>query len=113
MPFIQTKVNRPISQEQEKLLAREMGKAIELLGKSEEWLMLQFEDCCRLYFKGDSQKPLAFVNVKLLGRAGEENYQRLTGRITEVLSDVLSIPADGIYVEYDETGHWGWNGSNF
>ena len=21
--------------------------------------------------------------------------------------------ADGIYVEYDETGHWGWNGSNF
>ena len=113
MPFIHTRVNRPISQEQEKRLAREMGQAIELLGKSEQWLMLQFDDQCRLYFKGDSQKPLAFVNVKLFGRADGAAYQRLTGKITQLLSDVLAIPADGIYVEYEETGHWGWNGSNF
>ncbi|MBR1584596.1 MAG: hypothetical protein IJ662_03550 [Clostridia bacterium] len=112
MPFIHTKVNRPIDQNQEKKLAKELGRAITLLGKSEQWLMLQFDDNCRLYFKGDSQKPLAFVNVKLLGQAGKEKYNSLTGEITRILSETLSIAPDGIYVEYDETDHWGWNGEN-
>ncbi|MBQ9264187.1 MAG: hypothetical protein IJ189_08270 [Clostridia bacterium] len=112
MPFIHTKVNRPIDQEQEKVLAKELGQAITILGKSEQWLMLQFDDNCRMYFKGDSQKPLAFVNVKLLGSAGRNAYNQLTGKITQILFDTLSIAPDGIYVEYDETDHWGWNGTN-
>ena len=113
MPFIHTRVNRPISREQEEQLARKYGDAVSLLGKSENWLMLQFEDNCRLYFQGGSGKPLAFVNVKLYGGAGKEAYRQMTGRITEILGDVLSIPANGIYVEYEETDHWGWQGSNF
>ena len=113
MPFIHTRVNRPISQEQEKELTQQLGRAVSLLGKSENWLMLQFEDNCRLYFKGDSRMPLAFVNVKLYGGAGRDAYQAMTGRVTEILEEVLSIPADGVYVEYEETDHWGWQGSNF
>ena len=113
MPFIHTRVNRPISQEAEKAMAKRLGDAVSLLGKSENWLMLQFEDNCRLYFKGDSQKPLAFVNVKLYGRASTDAYNKLTRKITAMLEETLSIPADGIYVEYEETPHWGWNGSNF
>ncbi len=84
MPFIQTRVNRPIDPEQEKELARRFGQAVSALGKSENWLMLQFEDNCRLYFKGDSRKPLAFVNVKLYGSADKKAYQQTTGRITEI-----------------------------
>ena len=113
MPFIHTRVNRPISQEQEKALSQQLGQAVSLLGKSENWLMLQFEDNCRLYFKGDSRKPLAFVNVKLYGHAEREAYERMTGKVTEILNGVLSIPSDGVYVEYEETDHWGWQGSNF
>ena len=113
MPFIHTRVNRPISREQEEQLARQYGDAVTLLGKSENWLMLQFEDNCRLYFQGGGSNPLAFVSVKLYGGAGKDAYQRMTARITEILSDILSIPTDGIYVEYEETDHWGWQGSNF
>ena len=112
MPFIHTKVNRPISKEQEAELSRRMGKAIALLNKSENWLMLQFEDNCRLYFKGDCQQGLAFVNVKLLGHAGRDAYERLTGELTSMISQILAIEPQGIYVEYDETDHWGWNGMN-
>ena len=66
MPFIHTKVNREITKEKEQALSRQLGEAISLLpGKSESWLMLQFEDNCRLYFKGDCGKPLALVTVKL------------------------------------------------
>ena len=52
VPFIHTRVNRPISQEAEKAMAKRLG-------------------------------------------------------------DVLSVPADGVYVEYEETEHWGWQGENF
>ena len=113
MPFIHTRVNRPISQEAEKTMAKQLGDAVSLLEKSENWLMLQFEDNCRMYFKGDCKKPLAFVGVKLYGKASKDAYQRSTAEATRILGDVLSVPADGVYVEYEETEHWGWQGENF
>lgn len=113
MPMIHTRVSGKITPEQEKRLAEELGKAISLIGKSEEWLMLQFEDRCRLWFRGGNQMPLAFVQVLLLGKAEKDATQHLTGKITQILSDVLQIAPAGIYVAYGETGHWGWNGSNF
>ena len=113
MPFIHTRVNRPISQEAEKAMAKRLGDAVSLLGKSENWLMLQFEDNCRMYFKGDCSKAMAFVGVKLCGKADKAAYQRFTAEATRILGDVLSVPADGVYVEYEETEHWGWQGENF
>ena len=113
MPFIHTRVNRPISQEAEKAMAKQLGDAVSLLGKSENWLMLQFEDNCRMYFKGDCSKPLAFVGVKLYGKADKAAYQRFTTEATRILGEILSVPADGVYVEYEETEHWGWQGENF
>ena len=113
VPFIHTRVNRPISKEAEKSMAKRLGEAVSLLGKSENWLMLQFEDNCRMYFKGDCSKALAFVGVKLYGKADNAAYQRFTAEATRILGDVLSVPADGVYVEYEETEHWGWQGENF
>ena len=46
MPFINTNTNIEISKEQEITLKEKLGKAIEILGKSEGWLMLSFEDKC-------------------------------------------------------------------
>ena len=113
MPFIHTRTNREISKETEKALARELGNAVTLLGKSENWLMLQFEDQCRLYFKGDCNLPLAFVNIKLYGKASADAYEKMTAEVTRILQDHLSIPPQGVYVDYEETDRWGWNGSNF
>ena len=113
MPFIHTKTNRPISRETERQLAKDLGQAVRLLGKSESWLMLQFEENCRLYFRGRDDRPLAFVEVKLYSKAEDEAYQSLTAEITRLLSAALAIDPDGIYVAYQETEHWGWQGSNF
>ena len=114
MPYIETTASVAISGRKEQAIKERMGQAIELIpGKSEGWLMLQFEDNCRLYFKGDSRKPLAFVNVKLFGSADEAAYARLTAEITRILDETLHIAPDGVYVQYEETRHWGWNGANF
>ncbi len=114
MPCIQTKVNVPISKEKEEIIKSKFGKAIELIpGKSENWLMLSFEDNCSMYFKGAGTEGIAFVEVKLFGKASGDAYNQLTAAITEILNRELGISSSQIYVKYEEAAHWGWNGSNF
>ena len=112
MPFINTKVNVSISQEQEQTLKTQFGQAITLIGKSEPWLMLNFDDNCKLWFKG-SDAPAAIMEVSLYGKASSAAYDALTGRLTEILSSVLPVPSSRIYVKYSEIAYWGMGGSNF
>ena len=114
MPFIHTRTSCALTAEQETTLKTRLGQAITLVpGKSEQYLMLDFSQQCHLYFQGDGDKPAAFVEVMLYGTAPDSAYDALTGAITQILSEELGIPASRIYVEYQETSHWGWNGSNF
>jgi len=114
MPFIHTRVNVPLSKESEQLIKKRYGKAIQLLpGKSESWLMLQFDEKCRMWFKGIDSEPVAYVEVKLFGRGNNAAYSRLTETITQILHEELNIEPDHVYIKYEETAYWGWNGSNF
>lgn len=114
MPFINTKTNVTISKDKEEVIKQKLGKAIELIpGKSESWLMLSFEDQRSLYFKGQSDKAIAFVEVKLFGSASKGAYNKLTAAVTDILKEELGIAPDQIYVKYEEVSNWGWNGSNF
>lgn len=112
MPLITTKVSTEISKEKETRLKTQFGKAIELIGKSEGWLMVQFQDNCRLYFKGESDDS-AMIEVDLLGKASASAYDALTKKLTEIVSAELGIQGDRIYVKYNEFDRWGYNGVNF
>ncbi len=112
MPLITTKASTEITKEKEISLKAQFGKAIELIGKSESWLMVEFQDNCRLYFKGDD-KASAMIEVDLFGRASESGYDALTEKITEIVSAELGISKDRIYVKYSEIEHWGYSGFNF
>ncbi len=114
MPFINTKVNIPISAQQEESLKSKLGKAISIIhGKSEMWLMLNFEDNCRMYFRGKNDIPTAFIEVKIFGGASGSEYSQLTSKITEIISEVMKISTDQIYIKYEEVTYWGYNGYNF
>ncbi len=114
MPMITTRVNRPISKETEKKLAKAYGEAISLLpGKTEKWLMLDFAENCRLGFHGENDAPQAFVHLQVFGGSGAAAYNALTGRICALLEREMHIAPENVYVRYDETAHWGWNGENF
>ena len=68
MPFIVSKVNIPVDAEQERALKERLGKAIELVpGKSEDYLLLSFEDNCRLWLGGENDKPMAYLTVSIFG----------------------------------------------
>jgi len=114
MPYICTKTTATVNLEKREAIKIKLGKAIELIpGKSEDWLMVAFDDKSTMYFKGSDERPLAFVEVKLFGKSSKEAYSNLTKAITEIINEELSIQPDCIYVKYEEVSTWGWNGSNF
>ena len=113
MPYIKTKTSIPITPEKENVLKTKLGTAITALGKGEAWLMLEFEDNCRLWFRGDKSTPLAMVEISLFGKASADQYEKMTKTVCGLLSDELGIDPEGIYVKYEEVSHWGYNSFNF
>lgn len=114
MPFIHSQTSVSVSAQKEAELYKKLGEIIPILpGKSEQWLMLRLSDGCRMAFRGKSDKPIAMVEVKLFAKANDDAYERFTGALSKVFSDVLGIAPDQLYVKYEECDHWGYNGHNF
>lgn len=114
MPYISTKVNVKISREKEEVLKSRFGKAISIFpGKSENYLMLSFEDECNLYFGGKNNIGIAYIEVSLFGKADSATYDKMTAELTKIINEELGISPSAIYVKYEETEYWGWNGRNF
>jgi len=114
MPFIGSKVSMKISKENEEVIKKNLGEAIQLIpGKSETFLMIGFEDECSLYFGGEKLDKGAFIEVKIFGKASKDAYANLTAAICNIYQEELQIPKDKMYVKYEEVQDWGWNGSNF
>lgn len=113
MPFINSKVTVKISPEKEEIIKQRLGQIIPLIpGKSENWLMVGFEDEYTLYFKGAKCEEAAFVEVKIFGGANSRIYDQMTAEICHIYGEELGIPAECIYVTYQEITDWGWNGGN-
>jgi phenylpyruvate tautomerase PptA (4-oxalocrotonate tautomerase family) len=114
MPFINARTTCPVTAEEEKKIKTDLGQAIRILpGKSEQWLMVGFEPSFHLWFQGNQDQDSAFIEVKIYGEATPSDYDRLTARITEIFHSELGIPANRIYVEYEETENWGFDGADF
>lgn len=113
MPYIHSQTNVNISEEKETVLREKLGRAISLIpGKSEAWLMLRFDGGCRMAFRGEAD-PTAMIEVNIYGTASDGTLERMTGALTDIFSEELSIPKDRIYVKYEFCDHWGWQGENF
>lgn len=113
MPMIDSKITVPVSEEKKDILKAEFGKAVSVLGKSESYLMVGFEDNYSLYFGGKKLEKGAFVSVQLLGDVDSEASSRMSAEICGILSRELGIPGDKVYITYSGFKNWGWNGGNF
>lgn len=112
MPFIDCKINVQLTKQQVTEIKTELGKAISIIpGKSENWLMVNIQPECSLYFRGNNEKPTAMVSVTIYGSASPNAYNSLTSQINTILSSVAGI--EEMYVSYSETNNFGYNGSNF
>ncbi len=114
MPFIDLKTTAKITESDEKELTKKFGKIIELIpGKTEAWLMLNFDSECKMAWRGNMDADTAMVTVELLGGASDKAYDDMTRAVCDAVSETLSVPMDRIYVKYAEFSHWGYAGENF
>ena len=111
MPFIKSKVSCEMTTEQELALKRRFGKAIELVpGKSEEYLLLELEDSCCLWLRGERAAPIAYIEAAIFGNEGHFGYDAFTAEITKAFTEVLGIPSDRVYIKYEDITAWGGSG---
>lgn len=113
MPYINIKTSKAVTAQQETELKTALGTAITALGKSEAWLMVEIEDNRRLWFRGENSEPIALAEVELFGKASEDQYDKMTKAVCQILSDTLGVGGEEIYVKYEEIDHWGYNSFNF
>ena len=108
MPFIKCKVSCPLSREQETALKARQGKAIGLVPeKSEAYLLLEFEDNCRLWLRGEDEEPIAYLEAAIFANEGHGGYPAFTAAVTGAFREVLGISPDRIYIKYEDITGWG------
>lgn len=110
MPYIKTSTNIKISEEKIASIKTKLGAAIRVMGKTEDWLMLEFNDNSTMYFRGSNQNPVAFIDVKVLGSIVNSN--EMTRELTSIISSELNIQPNNIYIAYQSYTDWGYNGRN-
>lgn len=114
MPFINVKVSEELTEKRMDCIKAELGQVISIIpGKSEAYLMVNIEDNCNLYFKGDNSKPTAFVDVSIFGSAAKSDCEKLTAEICIILQNEADIPSNRTYVKYLFSDLWGYNNMMF
>ena len=113
MPYISTTTNTKITKDKEAELTKALGEVMQrVAGKSEEWLMLSFNDNARMAFRGDND-DMAILEVSFLGQFTAEVYDALTEELCAVASRIIGVPTNRIYIKYCPTATWGYDGFNF
>lgn len=85
MPFIDSKVTVKMSDSQKEQIKTKLGQAIGLLGKTENFLMVGFDDEYDLYMGGEKLDKAAFVSVKVYGKLQSGACDTMTAKICDIL----------------------------
>lgn len=114
MPFVRSKVSITVTKEQEIKLKEGLGHAIALVpGKSEKYLMTEFEDNCHLYFQGRNDNPIAYIEAALFGNEMYYGYDDFVKYVTKLYHEVLNIPIENIFIRFEDIPDWAEAGMNF
>ena len=111
MPYLNITTNAPVNKRQKETIERAISKAILLIPKEkEELLMVNFEDCDSLSLSGDFSTPAAMIELRVHNVVIEMNEAELLEKVmslaTEVVSKVLDICPDRIYCTMPAVPYW-------
>jgi len=110
MPYIRCMTNDKFTPEQTEKLKAKMGELIAIIPeKSEEVLMVQIEDGCKMYFMG-KDIPCMMINVEMYTEAGFEYKKEFTAELFKAVEQMTNVPSDNIYMNFSEFSSWGDHG---
>ena len=117
MPFLKISLSHSKLLEESCQRLKREGSAIlaEETGKSIDFVMVALDFGNSFSFGGDSSLPTAYLEVKNVGSLAPSVTAALSGRLCELLEDELSMSAQRIYLEFQESERhlWGWDGKTF
>lgn len=114
MPFIKIKTSVEITPEQEVRLKRGLGQAIRLIpGKSEQYLLLEFEDHSRLWLRGENSEPIGYIEAAIFGNEDHEGFGDFTAAVTKLFFEELGIRPENLYLKFEDIAIWGAAGMSF
>ena len=110
MPLLNISTNKVIKNEQV-LLAKSSDFISSLLDKPEDFVMVKLLHSSPMYFAG-TDKLCSFIEIKSIGSLVPSRMSKL---ICDFFSTELKIPADRIYIYFDDVDshQWAWNGKTF
>ena len=115
MPCVQIKTNTAVNAEKAEKIKSELGKIITFLPeKTEPWLMVTLQDDCRIWFHGETGRPMAIVEVKVFGnKIDSEGSKKMTKAVCALFEQELGVDPKDIYIRYLASMDWAWNNENF
>ena len=114
MPYLNVQTNQAVPRAVESKFLQAAGERLSVeLGKSEKYFMGAIGDETAMRFDS-SEGPAAFVELAAIGLP-EEKTEPLSRLLCELVETHLSVPADRVYVRFQNTERtmWGWNGKTF
>lgn len=114
MPFLKLSTNVSIDQTQSEQVISELSQLVaKETGKPERYVMVEVAGGKTMLFGGGNQ-PLAYLECKSIGLSAAQ-AKALSASISRLLTDVLPLTAERIYIEFSNcpAEFWGWNGSTF
>lgn len=114
MPLLKLETNVALAEDQQNRLLSSLSKAVaDALGKPEQYVMVTLARTA-LWMAGRGGGG-AFGDLRSIGGLSPEVNRKLAKEVSKLLSDVLGIPADRVYLNFSnvEARNWGWNGSTF
>lgn len=114
MPLIKMETSAPLADQVKNELAASLSKiASEAIGKPETYVMSSVTPAA-MCMSGESG-PAAFLQVCSIGGLNQAVNRDITKQVSVLLQDTLGIPADRIYISFNDVAgvNWGWNNSTF
>jgi phenylpyruvate tautomerase PptA (4-oxalocrotonate tautomerase family) len=109
MPWISIHVSRPVSQATQEEIRRALGQVLlEEMQKEERGLFIDFLHPLGLYRAGVPGDDAAALELRYIGRFGLPEKQRVTRRISQVLSGHLALDPQKIIVVFQEVESENW-----
>ena len=115
MPYLNITTNVPMNRKQKDLIDFAVSRAITIIPKEKpELLMSNFNDSASMILSGDRGKSCAIVELMVLEQVYTDNdqalFEQLIAKITEIVSTVLEIDKDCVYLTHTGALMWGAGG---
>ncbi len=114
MPYFKIETNALLAQSETESVLKALSSQIAThLGKPEDYVMTRIEHSPAMSFAGTTE-PCAFCTLVSLG-LDDEKIPELSQTLTELVAQILSVPAKRIYIQFEspQRKHFAHSGKPF